>query len=113
MSKIKLYILLHLMLLMLSIGGIFSKLAAKQEFLSVSFILFYLGTLTVLFIYAIAWQQILKYIPLTVAYANKGMSLIWGMVFGNVFFNEIITLNMIIGAVIVFVGILMVVSDEE
>ncbi|MBI6873597.1 transporter [Clostridium aciditolerans] len=112
MNKIKSYILLHMMLLMLSIGGIFSKLASRQEFLSVQFISLYVGSLIVLFIYAIAWQQILKHIPLTVAYANKGISLIWGMIFGNVFFSEVITLNMIIGAVIVFLGILMVVSDE-
>ena len=112
MNKVKLYILLHMMLLMLAIGGIFSKLASKQAFLSVSFILLYVVSLTVLFVYAIAWQQILKYTPLTVAYANKGMGLIWGMIFGNIFFSEIITFNMIIGAVIVFIGILMVVSDE-
>lgn len=113
MNKIKSYLLLHLILLMLSIGGIFSKLAAKQEFLSLPFILFYAVSLMLLFVYALAWQQILKHIPLTVAYANKGMGLIWGMIFGNIFFSEIITFNMIIGAVIVFIGILMVVSDER
>lgn len=112
MKKIKTYILLHMMLLMLSTGGIFSKLASRQKFLSIKFILLYSGCLIVLIVYAIAWQQILKYVPLTVAYANKGMCLIWGMIFGKIFFNEIITLNMIIGAVIVFVGILLVVSDE-
>lgn len=113
MNKIKTYILLHMMLLMLSIGGIFSKLASKQELLSLSFILLYAVSLIILFIYAITWQQVLKYIPLTVAYANKGIGLIWGMIFGNIFFSEIITLNMIIGAVIVFCGILVVMSDEK
>jgi len=113
MNKIKKYVLVHIMLLILSIGGILSKLASRYEFLSIPFILFYTGSLIVLFVYAVAWQQILKHMPLTVAYANKGMGLIWGMIFGNIFFGEIITLNMIIGAVIVFAGILMVVSDER
>jgi len=112
MNKIKIYVLLNIMLLMLSIGGIFSKLASKQTFLSISFFLLYLGTLIILFIYAIVWQQILKKISLTVAYANKGICLIWGMIFGNIMFGETITLNMIIGAIVVFLGILMVVSDE-
>lgn len=112
MNKIKSYMLLHIMLVTLSIGGIFSKLASKQTFLSLPFILLYAGSLIILFIYAISWQQILKYMPLTVAYANKGIGLIWGMIFGNIFFSEVITLNMIIGAVIVFCGILVVVSDE-
>ncbi|MZK52789.1 transporter [Clostridium beijerinckii] len=112
MNKIKTYVLLNIMLLMLSFGGILSKLASKQIFLSIPFILLYFGTILVLFLYAIVWQQILKYIPLTVAYANKGVCLIWGLIFGKIFFGEIITFNMILGAIVVFLGILMVVSDE-
>lgn len=113
MNKINSYILLNIMLLILSIAGVFSKLASKQEFLSLEFILLYMGSLIVLFVYAIAWQQILKYIPLSVAYSNKGICLIWAMIFGNIFFGEIITLNMIIGAGIVFCGIWVVMSDEK
>lgn len=112
MNKLKVYVGLHIMLLMLSIGGILSKLASREAFLSVSFVLFYMGTLVILFTYAVLWQQVLKYIPLTVAYANKGIGLIWGMILGNIFFGEVITLKMIIGAIIVFGGMLMVVTDE-
>lgn len=113
MNKAKSYILLHIMLLGLAVAGIFSKLASSHKFLSPQFIVLYAGSLLLLFVYAIAWQQILKYIPLTVAYSNKGACLIWGIIFGNIFFCEVITLKMIIGTIIVFCGIFMVVSDEN
>ncbi len=64
-------------------------------------------------IYAIAWQQILKRLPLTVAYANKPVSLIWGMIWGSMLFREKITWNMILGAGIIFVGIYLVVTADE
>ena len=69
-SKQKNYILLHLLLLFLSFSGVFSKMAANYDVLSYGFILCYGGVLLVLFIYAILWQQILKRIPLTIAYCN-------------------------------------------
>ena len=33
-------------------------------------------------------EQILKHLPLTVAYANKPVSLIWGMIWGTFIFGE-------------------------
>ena len=51
--------------------------------------------------------------PLTVAYANKPVSLIWGMVWGTLIFKEGITWKMILGAVIIFAGICLVVSEDE
>ena len=51
--------------------------------------------------------------PLTVAYANKGITIIWGMIWGAVLFNEAITLKTIIGGAIILVGIFMVVTNNE
>ena len=61
----------------------------------------------------LAWQRILKYMPLTVAYANKGITIVWGMIWGAVLFNEAITLKTVIGAAIILVGIFMVVTNNE
>ena len=58
-------------------------------------------------IYAIAWQQIIKRLPLTFAYANKAIGVIWGMFWGLVAFGESITPKKIIGAVIVIAGIVL------
>lgn len=109
----KLFLLLHISLLCSSLSGVCSKMAANQEFLSISFFFYYGLVLVIMFGYAIAWQQILKRMPLTVAYANKPVSLIWGMVWGALIFKEGITWKMILGAVIIFAGICLVVSEDE
>ncbi len=111
-KNIGFFVLLHLCLLISSISGVCSKMAATQEKLS-GVIFWYGGVLLIMGIYAVAWQQILKRLPLTVAYANKPVSLIWGMLWGSVLFQEKITWNMILGAGIIFAGIYLVVTGDE
>lgn len=112
-EKIKAYILLHILLLVMAFGGVCSKLAGQSDFLSTSFFLYYGLVLLILAIYAIAWQQILKIIPLVTAYANKAVGVIWGLVFGLLIFQEKITATKVIGTVIIIFGIIMVVKADE
>jgi drug/metabolite transporter (DMT)-like permease len=109
----KVILCLHLILFLYSLESVCSKMAAAQEMFSFKFFLFYGLVLFFLFFYALAWQRILKYMPLTVAYANKGITIIWGMIWGAVLFNEAITLKTVIGAAIILVGIFMVVTNNE
>ena len=112
-STWKVIVCLHLLLFLYSLESVCSKMAAAQEMFSFKFFLFYGLVLFFLFFYALAWQRILKYMPLTVAYANKGITIIWGMIWGAVLFGEQITLKTIIGGVIILVGIYMVVTNNE
>lgn len=104
---------LHILLLFYSSCGVFSKLASKEDFFSLNFIIFYIAEIFVLFVYAIVWQQVIKNLPLTVAFCNKSVGMIWSMLWGALLFHEVITINMIIGAGIVLVGILLVVTSNE
>ena len=106
-------IILHLSLLMSSLSGVCSKMAANCQMLSLNFIFWYGMVLVIMFAYAVVWQQILKRMPLTQAYANKPVSLIWGMVWGALIFQERITWTMILGAGIIFIGIFLVVTADE
>lgn len=110
---IKHYIFLHSILLLYSFTGVFSKTASQCSFLSFKFIILYGTVLLFLFLYAILWQQILKSLPLTTAFANKAITVVWGFIWGAVFFHEKISLFMIIGAAIIIFGIYLVVSDHE
>lgn len=112
-SNLKTYFLLHFILLLYSINGIFSKLASTKEFMSLDFILLYGVVLFNLFIYAILWQQVLKKIPLTTAFSNKSIIIIWGMIWGKLIFNEAIKWNMILGIIIIILGVYMVVRNNE
>lgn len=110
----KVFIALHLLLLFYSLSSVLSKLAAGQEFLSLPFFLCYGGMFVVLVVYAIGWQQILKRLPLTVAFANKAVTLVWSMVFGALLFGEHIGIKQIIGCALAVCGVVLFVrSDAE
>ena len=98
-------IALHILLLVYSFTSFFSKNAAQQEFFSPAFIAFYAGMIVVLGIYAVGWQQVIKHLPLTFAFANKAVTVAWGMLWGVVFFHEVVTPLMIVGAVVVMAGV--------
>lgn len=107
------YILLHLLLVFYSAGAICSKLAAGQELFSFKFFVFYGLVLLNLACYAVFWQQILKRIPLTVAFANKAVTIVWGLLWGFLFFGEAITIGKVIGSLLIIAGVLIVVTDHE
>lgn len=99
------YLLLHLLLAVFSLNGIFSKLAAQYPFMSLQFIFFYGCSIVVLGIYAIGWQQVIKHLPLTTAYANRAVTVAWGIVWGILVFNEPFNLAKIAGALVVLTGV--------
>lgn len=109
----KLFISLHIILLIYSLGGYFSKTAALSDFLSIKFMVCYAVMILILGIYAIAWQQIIRSMPLTTAYANKAVTVVWGIVWGLLFFGEDITVGKIIGAVFIMAGIILYAAADN
>ena len=109
----KTFAVLHFILLLYSFVGVFMKLAFQNEMFSLKFFLF--AGLAVLFlgIYAIVWQQVLKKMPLTVAFTNKAICIVWGMLWGALFLGDQITWYKILGSLIVFPGVVLVVSSNE
>ena len=100
-------ILLHLLLALYSFGAILGKLAALCDFLSLRFVLFYGGVILILGVYALFWQQIIKRLPLTVAYANRAVTVVWGIIWGYLFFHETVSAQKVIGAAVVMAGIVL------
>lgn len=113
-SKKSTYLLLHISLLFSSLSGVCSKMASgyTERIFSLQFIFWFGLVFVIMFGYAVIWQQILKRMPLTVAYANRPVTLIWGIIWGALIFEEKITWNMIVGAVIIFAGIYLVTSEN-
>ena len=84
---------------------LFTKFAAQQEFMSMPYCLGLAGAIGVMGAYAVCWQQVLKRIDLSTAYMFKGTSLIFVMLLASAFFGEQITINNIIGAAVIIIGI--------
>ena len=109
---IKNIIILQVIILIYTLSTVTAKFASNEEFLSLKFILFYVLEIFILGVYAILWQQIIKKFEISVAYANRAMSLLWSIVWAIVFFEEQITLKNVIGVIIVIIGTIIVNSDE-
>lgn len=106
-TKIKTLFGLHLLLMVYSCSGILSKLAAGCEFFSFEFIALYAGILFLLGLYALGWQQVLKRLPLTTAFSNKAVTIVWGIVWGALFFMEPITVPKVAGAALIIAGVVL------
>ena len=103
----KYFLLLHTLLIIYSLGGIFSKMVASENFLSADFLVCYFLLLLTLVIYALGWQQIIKVLPLSTAFANKAITVVWGLVWGKLLFNENITVGKLIGIGFIVAGIVL------
>ena len=112
-TTIKTLIGLHGMLMVYSMSGICSKLAAGESFLSARFCIYYAVIIVLLGVYAIGWQQVIKRIPLTTAFANKAVTVVWGIVWGWFFFGETITPGKLIGAGMVIAGVVLFAKSDE
>ena len=108
---LKWFILLHLSLVLNSLAGTASKLAGRQKFLSFKFMFWYGVMLLITMSFAFAWQQILKNMSLTFAFTNKPITIVWGLIWGVMFFRETLTWKMVLGSAIILVGIIVGVSD--
>ena len=87
--------------------SICTKMASRQEMLSWPYLLWIGGAIGVMGVYALLWQQVITRMPLSTAYMFKGTSLIFVLMFSVLLFGEGITMNNVIGAVIIITGIIL------
>lgn len=105
-------IILHLILALYSLTSIASKFAGGEDFPSWRFVIFYGISMAGLAVYAVAWQQIIKHMPLITAYANKGVTVIWGILWGYLIFDEEVTPRKLCGAAVIVAGIILIVTAD-
>lgn len=97
--------MVNIMFFIYSFTGVLTKYAAQEKFLSYRFILFYGGVLMLMGVHAIVWQQVLRKLPLMAAYANKAVVIIWGLLWGVLFFGEQISIGKLAGVLLVALGV--------
>lgn len=103
----KALVALHVMLAVYSLSSVCAKLAAGFDFMSLGFIACHGGMIALLGAYAIGWQQVIKRLPLTYAYANKAVTVLWGIVWGVLLFHERVSPLKVLGALIVLSGVVL------
>ena len=80
------FLLLELSVLVYSLSTVAANMASKHPFLSWGYILYFGLDFVILAVYAILWQQIIKKFQLSIAYANKSMTLLWSMLWNFLIF---------------------------
>ncbi|MBQ9007974.1 MAG: transporter [Clostridia bacterium] len=103
---------LQFIVILYSLSNVMSKIASGYPFLSLPYILAYGGEILLLGIYAILWQQMIRRLNLTTAYASRATALFWSMLWARLFFGETISLPNIIGVILVITGTLVVITDD-
>jgi drug/metabolite transporter (DMT)-like permease len=111
--RIRELIFLQMIVVIYTLSSVVLKKAADTAFFSLPFIGLYALEIGILGVYAICWQQIIKKVDLSIAYANRAVALLWSMVWAVVFFDERITIPNLIGVMIVIAGTIIVNSDDE
>ena len=104
---------LQLSFLIYSCSSVVAKIASGNEVMSLKFILFYGLEVAILGVYAILWQQVIKKFELSVAYANKAVTLLWALLWSVLIFHEKLKWNHIVGVVIVIAGIVVLNLGQE
>lgn len=104
-ASYKTYLVLICVNLIYACTSIFTKMASRQEMLSWPYLLWIAGAVGVMGVYALLWQQVIARMPLSTAYMFKGTSLVFVLLFSALLFGEAITVNNLIGAIIIIIGI--------
>lgn len=111
-DKLKQIGILQGVILIYTLSTVAAKFASNYDFMSLGFILCYAIEILILGIYAICWQQIIKKFDLSIAYANKAFGIFWSLLWAWLFFSEHVSVKNVIGVIIVFIGIMVVDSDD-
>lgn len=106
-KKIKYEFIINVMFFIYSFTGVLTKYAAQEKFMGYRFMMFYGGVLMLMGVYAIAWQQVLRRLPLMAAYANKAVVMIWGLLWGVLFFGEGISIGKLTGVILAAFGVVL------
>lgn len=112
-AKLKNLTCLHILFIFYSFVAVAAKVASGYPLLSYEFIFYYGIELVMIAVYAYFWQIIIKRFPLGVAYSNKGIVIIWTLIWSAVFFHEKIKFCQIAGVLIILLGITLVAKNDK
>ena len=113
MKKIMNIVQLQGVIIIYTISSVMSKKASASNGDVLRFAFFFGMEFVILGIYALLWQQMIKRFELSVAYANRSMAVFWSMIWAVVFFHDMITVQNVIGVLLVIIGNIIINADQE
>ena len=102
---------LELSVVVYSLSTVAGNMASKYPFLSWNYILYFGIDFCILAVYALMWQQVIKKFQLSIAYANKALTLMWSMLWNFLIFSQGITPWKVVGVLLVVAGVIIMNSE--
>ena len=106
-------IVIQLGVILYTTSGICSKMTSNYPAFSLMWLVWIGLEVVALGMYAVFWQQIIKRVDLSVAYANRAFAIFWSTLWAVILFREKITPANAIGIIVIFLGILLVNKDAK
>lgn len=110
-------ILIQICIFLFALSNVFFKFAsnfmASEGIFSIKYILNIIVGILILGLYALIWQQVLKYYQLNVANAIKNLYLLWGVIFSIFIFKEQYKISNFLGLIIIIIGILLIIIRDN
>lgn len=110
--KIKDIIFGLLIYCLFSFSSVVMKIASSQNTF-INKLFYFFISIMILGTFSLLWQKLLKKLDLNKAYIFKGTTLLWGVIFGNIFFHEKISFNMFIGVIVCLIGTTIAIGEEN
>lgn len=107
------FILMYIAFFIYSLSGICLKVAAQKEFFSFPFLLYMGISMIILGCYALLWQIVLKKVQLSIAMANKPVTLILTVIWSVIFFSEHLSIASVAGILLIVLGIAIIGKSEN
>ncbi len=109
--SVKLLLLIQLGVILYTCSSICAKMTSRHPAMSLMWIVWLGLEVFCLGVYAIYWQQIIKRVDLSIAYANRATAIFWSMMWAVLIFSEHITVANVLGVLVIFAGIMVVNRD--
>lgn len=99
--------------LLYALVSLLAATVARLPLFSSMFLLGVGGVFVLFGLYAIVWQQLLKRLPLSLAYMFKGTSLLFVLLLSALFLGDAVTWQNLVGATLIIVGIVLFARADE
>ena len=106
-------IVIQMGVILYTTSGICSKMTSNYPAFSFMWLVWIGLEVMALGMYAVFWQQIIKRVDLSVAFANRAFAIFWSTLWAVILFKEKITPANAIGIIVIFLGIQLVNKDAE
>ena len=107
------FILMYFSFFLYSLSSIFTKLASNYSIMSWQYILCFVAIIAIMGIYAILWQQVLKKVQLSVAMANRPVTLVFASMWAVLLFGEKMSALFLVGFVLIVAGLLIIGTQND